>query len=44
MIRPLFGGRLTSSMVAGTNVVLDIWQERYTERTPIAQLPIALPR
>lgn len=41
-IRPLFGGRLTPSVVSGTNVVFDIWQERYTERMPIAQLAYCL--
>jgi putative chitinase len=36
-VRPLFGS-LSQSQVDGMNVILDMWQERYLERTPPAQL------
>lgn len=43
IVRPsLFGNHLKPSQVGGTNVVLDVWEAHFRERTPITQLAVCL--
>ena len=37
-VRPMFGGHLTASQVAGMDMDFDVWEKSYQVRTPFTQL------
>src|SRR5687767_10438621 len=37
-----FPGKLTGGVVNGNNIVLDVWESSFSERTPLTQLAVCL--